>query len=145
VPGAGPASTSRFLSRIGETLRDRARRRRSLGVVLIEPLASVDAGDLMMPLIPFLTAGDVVVREADERIGILLVNRSYHECRLLVSKAQSALRPVAAVSIGLRSASLEPGPSFDADTLLNQADQALAEARRCGGDLMVAWEDLIEQ
>lgn len=145
APTVKPSAPSRFLTRIGDTLKDRGHRRESVGVVLIEPLATVDQGELMMPLLPFLSAGDMVVRENNGRLGILLVDRSYHECRLIVSKAQSALRPVARVSIGLRSARLAKSTSCDAGTLLRQADRALEEARRCGGDLMVAWEDLIEQ
>jgi hypothetical protein len=136
---------SRFLSRIGETLESRARRQECLGVALIELSAEVDAGDIMMRLLPLLAAGDVVVKESDGRLALLLVGRAPHEYRLVVSRAQSALRRVAEVSIGLRSTL--PGMTVpgDAVTLLHQADQALREARRCGGDLMVAWEDLIEQ
>jgi len=114
-------------------------------VALIEPSATIDSGDIMMRLLPLLAAGDVVVRESDDRLALLLVGRAPHEYRLVVSKVQSALRRVAEVSIGLRSTlpgMIAPG---DAVTLLDQADQALCEARRCGGDLMVAWEDLIDQ
>lgn len=134
-----------FLKSLKNALAQATRRHTGLAVLVVEPCRPVEAGDVAATLGGLVSPNDCVASLDGSRLGVLLASTSAHACRLVASRAQSALRPLAPVAIGMRAVVADADGCLDASLLLHQATKALEEARECGGDLLVAWEDMIWQ
>jgi GGDEF domain-containing protein len=128
-----------------EVQRELARVRRNGGsmvVMVIEPGVETELSLISGRLRELVREEDVVARLGEVMLGVLLVSTSPDAGRLVASRLQSALKPVVPVAVGIRFVEPEPGKRFKSSELIREAAAALAQARRNGGELMAAWNDL---
>ncbi len=132
-----------FLNELERELA-RARRLREWTVLLVvEPDEEVDMVRLAEAVRRVVRREDLVGRVGDRRIAVLLVSTLAHAGRLAAARLQKAARELATVSIGIRPVAPPEASPEEAAAYLRDALHTLEEARATGGDLLIAWDDMV--
>jgi len=141
----GLPNVRQFLRDLERELARARRRRESLVVLALEPDAEdADIAALARALEAAVRREDDVVRLGERRFGVLLVSTVPYAGRLVAARLAEAAAPYGTLSVGLRPEAPSEADPTRAREVLAEAVRALEEARSCGGDLVVAHEDVVE-
>jgi len=141
----GLSNVRQFLRELQRELARARRRGENLVVLVVEPDRQVPLRDVSEIVGGLVREEDLLARLGETRLGALLVSTAPHAGRLVASRIQKDLSELVPVSVGVRPVVPNQDVTLGPAELLRQAVRALHEARACGGNLLVAWGDLVQQ
>jgi len=112
-------------------------------VLVVEPAHPCTLDSLVPQLLAAIRQEDVISRIGPRTIGLLLGSTSSYAARLVASRAPAAVRPLT-LSIGIRTVQPWSERLPCPEEVVREATTALEEARSCGGNLIVCFEDVIK-
>jgi diguanylate cyclase len=141
----GLSNVRQFLREVQRELARARRRHEHLVVLVVEPDRPMAVREVVEVVEELVREEDLLARLGETRLGVLLVSTAPHAGRLVANRIQRNLARLGPVSVGVRPVIPDLDVPLSAAELLRQAARALAEARACGGNLLVAWGDVILQ